>query len=103
MSANLFGCATARNKGTCDNRLNIRTDTLEDIVLAGLKHRLMAPEIFKEFAAAFIAEHNTIISPAECAFRGGQIRTRPRSGRGKRLSVNALADGVAGAHGSKMR
>ena len=41
ISANLFGCAAARNKGTCDNRLNIRTDRLEDIVLAGLKHRLM--------------------------------------------------------------
>ncbi len=28
ISANLFGCSTARNKGTCDNRLNIRADVL---------------------------------------------------------------------------
>ncbi len=26
ISANLFGCAAARNKGTCDNRLNIRVE-----------------------------------------------------------------------------
>ena len=45
ISANLFGCAAARNKGTCDNRLNIRTDALEDIVCVGLKQRLMDPDI----------------------------------------------------------
>jgi len=26
ISATLFGCAAARNKGTCDNLLNIRGD-----------------------------------------------------------------------------
>ena len=29
ISADLVGCSTARNKGTCDNRLNIRRDALE--------------------------------------------------------------------------
>ena len=44
ISQNLFGCAAARNKGTCDNRLNgIRIDALEAAILDGLKHRLMAP------------------------------------------------------------
>ncbi|WP_416359474.1 recombinase zinc beta ribbon domain-containing protein [Agrobacterium pusense] len=27
--ATLIGCSTARNKGTCDNRVNIRRDQLE--------------------------------------------------------------------------
>lgn len=29
----LLGCSTARNKGTCDNRLVIRQDELEGLVL----------------------------------------------------------------------
>ena len=60
ISQNLFGCATARNKGTCDNRLNIRTDAIETVILAGLKDRLMDPDLFKAFATEFIAEANRI-------------------------------------------
>ena len=60
ISQNLFGCATARNKGTCDNRLNIRTDAVEAVILAGLKNHLMDPDLFKAFATEFIAEANRI-------------------------------------------
>ena len=60
ISQNLFGCATARNKGTCGNRLNIRTDNVEAVILAGLKEHLMDPDLFKEFATEFIAEANRI-------------------------------------------
>lgn len=60
ISQNLFGCATARNKGTCDNRLNIRTDAVEAVILSGLKGHLMDPDLFKAFATEFIAESNRI-------------------------------------------
>jgi hypothetical protein len=36
ISRTLLGCAAARNKGTCTNRLNIRRDTLEATILHGL-------------------------------------------------------------------
>ncbi|WGR72897.1 MULTISPECIES: recombinase family protein [unclassified Bradyrhizobium] len=49
VSKDLLGCATARNKGTCNNRLNIRRDALEASVLRGLRTHLMEPELFKEF------------------------------------------------------
>ena len=39
ISRNLFGCAAARNKGTCDNRLNIRIDVFEAVILDDLRHR----------------------------------------------------------------
>ena len=52
--------STARNKGTCSNRLNIRRDVLEAIVLEGLKSRLMDPELFKVFAQEFVAEVNRL-------------------------------------------
>jgi len=58
ISKNLFGCAAARNRGTCDNRLNIRLDTLEETVLSGLRKRLMAPELFKAFCEEFHRELN---------------------------------------------
>jgi site-specific DNA recombinase len=62
ISANLFGCATARNKGpsVCDNLLNIRRETMEASILHGLKHRLMDPELFKAFCEGFHREMNRL-------------------------------------------
>jgi len=53
ISANLFGCAAARNRGTCSNRLNIRVETLEEIILLGLRTQLMEPDLFKVFCDEF--------------------------------------------------
>jgi hypothetical protein len=36
ISAGMLGCSTARNKGTCANRVNIRRDVLEQRVLTTL-------------------------------------------------------------------
>ncbi len=60
ISANLFGCATARNKGTCTNRLNIRSEKLETIILDGLKDQLMDPDLFKSFVEEFTNELNRL-------------------------------------------
>ena len=60
LSQNLFGCSTARNKGTCSNRLNIRRDVLEATVLDGLRSHLMDPDLFKEFADEFYREVNRL-------------------------------------------
>jgi len=60
ISANLFGCAAARDRRTCDNRLNIRTDVLEDAILELPKTRLMAPEPFKAFCEELHREVNRL-------------------------------------------
>ena len=60
ISANLVGCSTARNKGTCDNRTNIRRDRLEERVLNALRHHLMDPTLFKEFCNEFTKEMNRL-------------------------------------------
>jgi len=60
ISKDLLGCSTARNKGTCDNRVNIRRDALEASVLNGLKKHLMEPELFREFCAEFTREVNRL-------------------------------------------
>jgi len=60
ISKDLLGCSTARNKGTCDNRLNIRRDALEASILNGLRKHLMEPALFKEFCAEFTREVNRL-------------------------------------------
>nr|WP_281416985.1 recombinase family protein [Ancylobacter lacus] len=60
ISADLVGCSTARNKGTCDNRKNIRRDQLEARVLNALRHHLMDPQLFKEFCDEFTREMNRL-------------------------------------------
>ena len=60
ISKDLLGCATSRNKGTCDNRLNIRRDALEASVLSGLRTHLMEPDLFKEFCDEFTREVNRL-------------------------------------------
>ena len=51
-----IGCANARNKGTCSERRSIKRTTLEDVVLDGLKHQLMEPELCKVFAEEYVRE-----------------------------------------------
>ena len=60
ISKDLLGCATARNKGTCTNRLNIRRDQLEPRILHALQHRLMDPALFKAFCEEFTREMNRL-------------------------------------------
>jgi site-specific DNA recombinase len=60
INARLFGCAAARNRGTCENRLNIRQDILERILLDGLRSRLMQPDLFSAFCKEFYREVNRL-------------------------------------------
>jgi site-specific DNA recombinase len=53
-----YGCATHRTKGTCANSATISRQEIEARVLAGLKGRLMAPELVREFIRAFHEEVN---------------------------------------------
>jgi DNA invertase Pin-like site-specific DNA recombinase len=69
ISRRLFGCAAARNRGTCANRLNIRLEALEELILDGLRHHLMAPDLFKVFCEEFHREVNRRRSANECRSR----------------------------------
>ena len=60
ISKDLLGCAASRNKGTCDNRLNIRRDALEASILNGLRKHLMSPQLFNEFCSEFTREVNRL-------------------------------------------
>ena len=43
-----YGCSTARNKGTCENRLTVRQDELEGMVIGALQSRLMDPALGRD-------------------------------------------------------
>ncbi|MGO3934205.1 recombinase family protein [Rhodopseudomonas pseudopalustris] len=60
ISADLTGCSTARNKGTCANRKSIPRARLEERVLNALRHHLMDPALFKEFCDEFTREMNRL-------------------------------------------
>ncbi|MDN7350151.1 recombinase family protein, partial [Acetobacter senegalensis] len=60
ISKHHLGCSTARNKGTCENRLTIRRDVLEKSVLNGLQTQMMDPALFKEFCDEFTREINRL-------------------------------------------
>lgn len=60
ISADLIGCSTARNKGTCDNRRSFRPARLEARVLNALRYHLMDPALFKEFCDEFTREMNCL-------------------------------------------
>ncbi|WP_456304461.1 recombinase family protein [Acetobacter senegalensis] len=60
ISKSHLGCSTARNKGTCDNRLTLRRDVLEKSVLNGLQTQMMDPALFKEFCDEFTREVNRL-------------------------------------------
>jgi site-specific DNA recombinase len=60
VGARHYGCANTRNRGTCDNRLTIRRDVLEDTVLRGLKDNLLEPELIHEFVTTYQQEYNRL-------------------------------------------
>ena len=93
ISGTLLGCATARNKGTCDNRLNIRRDTLEAAVLDGLRDQLMEPALFKEFCEEFTREVNRVRMEGSASLEAkrGELLKIARQIRG---IIEAIKDGL---------
>ena len=60
ISQSLLGCSTARNKNTCDNRLTIKREVVEQRILMALRERLMEPALFAEFCQEFTKEMNRL-------------------------------------------
>src|SRR5262249_7723562 len=96
ISRDLIGCATARNKGTCDNRLNMRRERLEARVLDSLRGQLMQPALFQVFCDEFALEVNRR-RIAERAQIEADRRELARIERDLEKLVQALLDGVPAA------
>jgi site-specific DNA recombinase len=95
ISADLFGCAAARNKGAavCDNLRKVRRDRLEATVLDGLRHHLMDPELFRDFCAEFAREINR--QRGDQAGRREQLAAEMRQiDRRLRRIIDAITEGL---------
>ena len=53
-----IGCSNARNKGTCDNRLAMKRESLEQAVLLALRDHLLDEELCSAFCESYVAEMN---------------------------------------------
>ena len=51
-----LSCVGSAREGTCDNRRRVAREDLEDMVLSGLKTRLLRPELIEPFLAEYRAE-----------------------------------------------
>lgn len=60
ISKTQYGCSTARNKGTCDNRLTVSQKILEQSILGALKNHLMDPELCKVFCDEYTRYMNEL-------------------------------------------
>ena len=96
ISAEHFGCSTARNKGltACSNRLTIRRDTLEATVLSALRERLMDPEIFRAFVAGFTQTWNQLQAEASAGL-ASKRQELARIGQQIERGVDAIVNGTA--------
>ena len=88
-----MGCSTARNKGTCDNRRTIKREALEELVLDGLKHHLMEPELCEVFAEEY-ARHLNVLRMAKNASIEAAKTELVRIDREQEKLVDAICDGV---------
>jgi site-specific DNA recombinase len=92
VGARHYGCANVRNRGTCDNRLTIRRDALEDAVLNGLKNSLLHPDLIREFVEEYSREFNRLRreqSMAQAVSRNELARVE----RQIRSMIEAVKDG----------
>jgi site-specific DNA recombinase len=88
-----YGCASHRNRGTCENGLVIGRHALEERVLAGLKNKLLAPNLVQEFIAEFHAELNRRGRDAELAYEVAR-RERIDIERKIKALVDAIENGI---------
>jgi site-specific DNA recombinase len=88
-------CAAARRQGTCNNKRSMRRPVLEALILDGLKDRLMAPELVKEFIAEFHREVNRLSRDREVDL-GLQRRELDDVNRKLRGLIDAIAEGLRG-------
>ena len=88
-----LACSAARGSGTCSNRQSIRRAALEGLIINGLRHRLMAPELVEEFVRAVQKEINLQRRDDQALH---DIKKRELTDVTRKLNglIDAIADGL---------
>ena len=90
-----YGCAANRNKGTCNNRLTVRLDRLEEAVLRGLQENLVTPELTEVFVREYTREINRLRAEASAIHTQSRQRLDDINRRVANI-VDAIAAGRSG-------
>ena len=93
VSQSHYGCSTARNKGTCENRLTVRQDELEGLVLAALQTRLMDPALLEEFCDEYTVYKNRLNAEKNAALASAKAELQ-KLVREKENLIQAIKDGI---------
>ena len=100
-----YGCANARQKGTCTNNRTMPAKDIEDRVLGGLKDKLMEPKLVQTFVDEYHAELRRLQKDAR---RRRNTHAKERANLERQIArlVDAIAEGTVselGAIGEKLR
>jgi site-specific DNA recombinase len=93
ISATRYGCAAARNSGTCSNRKSITREAVETRVLNGLHTRLMHPDLIREYITTWQEEMRTERQETLAA-RSGQERRLAKVVKEIDAVVTAITQGM---------
>ncbi len=100
VSADRYGCSTARNKGTCGNRQTIHQGKLEEAVLNALQNHLMDPALCAEFCQEYTRRMNELRMEHNASLVGYRAELEKLARRKKRL-IDAITE--EGVHGSMVK
>jgi DNA invertase Pin-like site-specific DNA recombinase len=93
VSARHYGCSTARNKGTCDNRLTVRQDEVEGLVIGALQSRLMDEALVAEFCDEYTRHINKLRGEKNASL-GAARSELAKLARQREKLIEAIKDGV---------
>jgi hypothetical protein len=93
VSQSHYGCSNARNKGTCSNRLTVRQDEVERLVISALQSRLMDPALLEEFCAEYTRHMNRLRGERNASL-GAARSELAKLAKARENLIQAIKDGV---------
>ena len=93
ISQDRYGCSTARNKATCDNRLTVSQAKVEGLVVSALQLRLMDPELLQVFCEEYTTHLNRLRGARSSALEAAKGKLRKLT-RDRDNLIQAIKDGV---------
>ncbi|MGI9508105.1 MAG: recombinase family protein, partial [Geminicoccaceae bacterium] len=87
-----YGCFNHYNRGTCTNNRTIKRQVIETRVIAGLKDKMLAPDLVAEFIKGFQEETNALNHDRELA-TGQDKRALAKAERSIKAILDAIEDG----------
>ncbi len=91
-----YACSTARNKGTCENRLSMKRDDIERSVLHAIQHKIMAPNALALFCEQYMRHWNELRAERNANIHSYRAELE-KLARGKKKIVEAIIAGVPGS------